>query len=255
MAAATAGSSPSPTSWASWSASSSCWSRSPIRTSRSCRSSPARCATPSACRTMCAIPASSRSTACRPGRSSRTPPTSSPRTPPPTPTPDEHDHSREYGAHFKNDHAFALAAASLRQALQDMPELTEASKHIMIEETKEGLNIEIVDQDGRSMFPEGSKEPYERTRKHHPEARRHRSKRRRTGLSITGHTSATRDAAAAGLRTWNLSADRANAVRQILEEEGYAVGQFLRGGRQGRHRSAVPRRSLHGGQSPRNHHA
>ena len=46
-----------------------------------------------------------------------------------------------------------------------MPELTEASKHIMVEETKEGLNIEIVDQDGRSMFPEGSKEPYERTRR------------------------------------------------------------------------------------------
>ena len=34
----------------------------------------------------------------------------------------------------------------------------------MIEETKDGLNIEIVDQDGRSMFPDGSKEPYERTR-------------------------------------------------------------------------------------------
>ena len=46
-----------------------------------------------------------------------------------------------------------------------MPEITEVSKHIMIEETKQGLNIEIVDQDGRSMFPDGSKEPYERTRK------------------------------------------------------------------------------------------
>ena len=45
-----------------------------------------------------------------------------------------------------------------------MPELTELSKHIMVEETKEGLNIDIVDQDGSSMFPEGSKEPYERTR-------------------------------------------------------------------------------------------
>ena len=49
--------------------------------------------------------------------------------------------------------------------LQDMPEIAEASKHIMIEETKQGLNIEIVDQDGRSMFAEGSKEPYERTRR------------------------------------------------------------------------------------------
>jgi hypothetical protein len=32
-----------------------------------------------------------------------------------------------------------------------------------------GLNIEIVDQDGRSMFPEGSKESNERTRPAHSE--------------------------------------------------------------------------------------
>jgi len=82
-----------------------------------------------------------------------------------TPTSDEQDHKREHGAHLKNDQAFALAAASLRQALQDMPELAEASKHIMVEETKEGLNIDLVDQEGRSMFAEGSKEPYERTRR------------------------------------------------------------------------------------------
>jgi chemotaxis protein MotB len=31
-----------------------------------------------------------------------------------TATPDEQDHNREFGAHFKNDQAFALAAASLR---------------------------------------------------------------------------------------------------------------------------------------------
>ena len=81
-----------------------------------------------------------------------------------TPTPDQNAHERQFGGKFENDQAFALAAASLRQALEDMPELTEASKHIVFEETKEGLNINIVDQDGRSMFPEGSKEPYERTR-------------------------------------------------------------------------------------------
>ena len=46
-----------------------------------------------------------------------------------------------------------------------MPELTEISKHIMFEETKLGLNLEIVDQDGRSMFPDGSRVPYDRTRR------------------------------------------------------------------------------------------
>ena len=63
------------------------------------------------------------------------------------------------------DRAFALAAVSLRQAMQDMPEIAEVSKNIVVEETMEGLNVSIVDQDGRSMFPEGSREPYERTRK------------------------------------------------------------------------------------------
>src|SRR4051812_7714703 len=81
------------------------------------------------------------------------------------PTPDEHGKQRNYGAEFAEDRSFALASASLRQAMQDMPELTDISKHLMIEETKEGLNIEIVDQDGRLMFAEGSKEPYERTRR------------------------------------------------------------------------------------------
>src|SRR5690606_30675576 len=83
----------------------------------------------------------------------------------PSPSPDEASHNRRFGARLNEDGAFALASASLRQALQDMPEIAELSKQVMIEETQEGLNIEILDQDGRSMFPEGSKEPYERTRR------------------------------------------------------------------------------------------
>jgi chemotaxis protein MotB len=136
-----------------------------------------------------------------------------------TPTTDEQDHKREHGAQRKNDQAFALAAASLRQALQDMPELTEASKHIMVEETKEGLNIDLVDQEGRSMFPEGSKEPYERTR-HIIEKLAGPIKATPYRVSITGHTSASKTPTRPDYGPWNLSADRANAVRKILEEEG-----------------------------------
>jgi chemotaxis protein MotB len=142
-----------------------------------------------------------------------------------TPTPDEQDRHREYGAKFKNDRAFALAAASLRQALQEMPELTELSKHIMIEETKQGLNIEIVDQDGRSMFAEGSKQPYERTRKLIQKIAGP-LKQTPYRVSITGHTSASKAPPRASYGPWNLSADRANAVRQILEEEGIPTTRF-----------------------------
>src|SRR5688572_24628923 len=71
-----------------------------------------------------------------------------------TPSPDGKDHMNSFGTRLKKDSAFALASASLRQALQEMPEIAEISKNIMMEEADDGLNIEIVDQDGRSMFPE-----------------------------------------------------------------------------------------------------
>ena len=60
---------------------------------------------------------------------------------------------------------FALAAASLKQAWQDLPDITAVADNIIVEETEEGLNIVIADQEGRAMFPEGSKYPYEMTRK------------------------------------------------------------------------------------------
>jgi chemotaxis protein MotB len=143
-----------------------------------------------------------------------------------TPTPDEKSRNRTFGARLADDGNFALASASLRQALQAMPEIAELSKHIMIEETKQGLNIEIIDQDGRAMFPDVSKEPYERTR---------RLIQRLAGqfkampyrISIAGHTAASRRPEKPGYGPWDLSADRANAVRHILEEEGVPVSHFF----------------------------
>jgi chemotaxis protein MotB len=135
------------------------------------------------------------------------------------PSPDQLDNKLSAGVKQKIDREFALAAASLRQALQDMPELTEISKHIMFEETKQGLNLEIVDQDGRSMFPDGSKEPYERTRLL---IQKLAKPLRATPLrvSIVGHTAAGLTPTSPEYDSFDLSADRANAVRQILEKEG-----------------------------------
>jgi chemotaxis protein MotB len=136
-----------------------------------------------------------------------------------TPTPDEQDRDRISGARLKIDRAFALASASLRQALQDMPELTEISKHVMFEETKQGLNLEIVDQDGRSMFADGSREPYERTRRL-IERLAIPLKQTPLRISITGHTAAGFVPTRGDYGAFDLSADRANSVRQILEREG-----------------------------------
>jgi chemotaxis protein MotB len=136
-----------------------------------------------------------------------------------TPTPDQQDNQKISGAKLKIDREFALASASLRQALQDMPELTEISKHIMFEETKQGLNLEIIDQDGRSMFPDGSKDPYERTRRL-IERLAIPLKQTPLRLTITGHTAAGFVPARSDYGAFDLSADRANSIRQILEREG-----------------------------------
>src|SRR6201993_2609055 len=136
-----------------------------------------------------------------------------------TPTPDQQERSKEAGAKLKIDREFALASASLRQALQDMPELTEISKHIIFEETKQGLNLEIVDQEGRSMFADGSKEPYERT-KRLIEKLAIPLKQTPLRISVAGHTAAGFLPSRSDYGPFDLSADRANAVRAILEHEG-----------------------------------
>jgi chemotaxis protein MotB len=144
----------------------------------------------------------------------------------PTPSPDEKSRSKNFGARIDNDGAFALASASLRQAMQDMPEVAELSKHVMIEETKQGLNIEIMDQNGSSMFPEGSKEPFERTRRL-VQRLSASLKALPYRISISGHTAASKQPGRPGYGSWELSADRANSIRKILEEEGVPAANFF----------------------------
>jgi chemotaxis protein MotB len=148
-----------------------------------------------------------------------------------TPSPDENSRNRNFGARIDNDGAFALASASLRQALQDMPEIAEVSKHVMFEETRQGLNIEIVDQNGRSMFPEASKEPYERTRRL-VQRLAPALKGLPYRIAISGHSAASKLSGKPGYGSWDLTADRANAIRKILEEEGVpAANIFMVAGR------------------------
>jgi chemotaxis protein MotB len=58
---------------------------------------------------------------------------------------------------------FESAELSLRQALQDMPDLAELSKQVVIDQTPEGLRIQLIDQEGRAMFSGSSAQPLPRT--------------------------------------------------------------------------------------------
>ena len=117
------------------------------------------------------------------------------------------------------------AIASLRQALQTMPDIAELSKNIVIEQTKEGVNVSLVDQDGRAMFREGSVEPYERTRRV-LEALAPALRRMPNRLSITGYTAVARPGSARAGEPWSLSAGRALSVREILSGAGVPNDNF-----------------------------
>lgn len=126
----------------------------------------------------------------------------------------------------KAEREFALASASLRQALQDVPELSELSKNVVFEETPSGLNLELTDQDGRPMFPDGSSVPYERTRML---IARLAAPLRAISLrvNIVGHTAATPVPGNDEYDAFDLSTGRANAVRQILKHEGLSSSRVM----------------------------
>lgn len=113
---------------------------------------------------------------------------------------------------------FESAEISLRQALQDMPELAELSRHLIVDETPEGLRIQLIDEDGRSMFEPGAVEPNQRAvillRAVADVAQRLPNR-----LSISGHTDAS-PAGSSGPSNWQLSAARANAALEVMSEAG-----------------------------------
>lgn len=115
---------------------------------------------------------------------------------------------------------FASAAESLRQAMQSMPELAELSKQLIVDQTPEGLRIQLVDQEGRSMFDNNSPRPNARAQV----LLRAIAKvinQLPNRISITGHTSATAGSnRASAPGDWTLSSERANGSRLVLQNAG-----------------------------------
>ena len=118
----------------------------------------------------------------------------------------------------REEQAFQSAAESLRQAMQNMPELAELSKQILVDQTPEGLRIQLVDQEGRSMFDQGSTRPNDRARVLLRAVARVINQLPNR-LTISGHTSASADGGKPA-SDWQLSSGRADSSRQILQEAG-----------------------------------
>src|SRR4051812_12037116 len=115
------------------------------------------------------------------------------------------------------DGDFAHAAEAIHQAVQNNPDIANLSHQVITENTPQGLRIQLVDQDGRPMFQQGSSEPLPQTKKLLAAIGGIVSTLSNR-VSIAGHSTGNDAAGADG--TWELSATRANAARAQLQTGG-----------------------------------
>jgi len=129
---------------------------------------------------------------------------------------------QEEAAAKREEQMFQQAEQELKQAIESSPEFKGLEKNLLVDNTPEGLRIQLVDDDGRSMFASGSAKPLEHTA----------ALLTKVGqviqalpnkIQISGHTDAV--PFRGGSKTygnWELSADRAGASRRVLVESGLA---------------------------------
>lgn len=117
------------------------------------------------------------------------------------------------------DGDYAHAAEAIHQAIKDNPEIAKLSQQVIMDQTPDGMRIQLVDQDGRPMFQAGTAEPMPYTRVLLQEIAKIID-RLPNRISISGHTEAAAFSGPGGITNWELSASRANAGRAILTEAG-----------------------------------
>ena len=120
----------------------------------------------------------------------------------------------------EEDNLFKQGGAQIQQAFSQDSELTQYRENISIEQTPEGLKIDVMDSDKYGMFEPGSAKLTEHGQK---------ILGKMAGLvgrmpnyvSITGHTDGSPiEAGNRDYTAWELSADRANAARRYLLQAG-----------------------------------
>ncbi len=119
----------------------------------------------------------------------------------------------------------------LKQELDELMQSSEAFKNssdqVFIDITPSGLRIQIVDKENRPMFDRASAELKSYT-KQILDGLAGVLKNVPNQLSITGHTDATRFNQLEDYGNWELSTDRANAARRVLNQAGISEKQIAR---------------------------
>ncbi len=119
----------------------------------------------------------------------------------------------------KEQQVLESAAARIRDRLQQVPELKTLSKQIEFTVTNEGLRIDLLEAERSSFFDSGSAIMRPETERILGVIARELGTLSETVI-IEGHTDSRPYASTDHYSNWELSADRANAARRVMEHGG-----------------------------------
>jgi len=125
----------------------------------------------------------------------------------------------------REQEAFEDTASDLSLSIQNSAELSQIKDQVMIDVTEDGMRIQLVDKDNRSMFRDDTADLYSYA------DRMLRLISEQVGklpnrIAISGHTDAVPFQAGAVYTNWELSSDRANTARRVLRESGVSPDRF-----------------------------
>jgi chemotaxis protein MotB len=120
--------------------------------------------------------------------------------------------------------ALEETARRIKQRLAESPDLRSLGRQIEIHVTRDGLRIELVDAESQTFFASGSAALAAGTEKVLQLIARELGELKNS-IVIEGHTDSRPYAVTDLYSNWELSADRANAARRVMERSGLYGGQ------------------------------
>jgi chemotaxis protein MotB len=112
----------------------------------------------------------------------------------------------------------------LQAAVRKVTDFEKLKKQIEMTVTAEGLRIELLENEKGTFFPSGISEPSEEGKQILVLLAHEMSKLPNT-VSIEGHTDSKPYGGGGNYTNWELSADRANAARRVMQQNGLGPRQ------------------------------
>jgi chemotaxis protein MotB len=120
---------------------------------------------------------------------------------------------------------FEQIKSDIKNAIEESPELKQLEKNLKIDQTEDGIRIQLLDQEKVSMFPSGSAVMDPRSKELLAKVAEV-VKTLPNRIEISGHTDAKPYPGGHDYTNWELSADRANASRRVLVGAGINVDRL-----------------------------